>query len=152
MAIMSPKQVTLVGAGNMGAALGHALVKAGMGVTVWNRTRHRAQVEALVEAGARFEADVGAALAHSDGAVMVCLLDYDTMYRILGPVASGVEGKTVINLTTGTPRQGRDAAGWFKGRGASRYFEGSILGLPSTVGTPTATLPAAPLSLPSRSW
>ncbi|KAJ6446017.1 6-phosphogluconate dehydrogenase nad-binding protein [Purpureocillium lavendulum] len=133
---MSRQRITLVGIGNMGAALGHALLKAGTPITVWNRTTDRPQVTGLVDAGAGLEADVNAALAGNDGVVVICLLDYDTMYKALSASAPSLRGKTIVNLTTGTPQQGRDAEAWFKEKGASLYFDGGIMGTPSMVATP----------------
>ncbi|GJN68393.1 hypothetical protein PLICBS_002436 [Purpureocillium lilacinum] len=133
---MSRQRITLVGIGNMGAALGHALLKNDTPITVWNRTTDRPQVKGLVDAGAALEGDINAALVHNDGVVVICLLDYDTMYTALGSSASSLQGKTIVNLTTGTPKQGRDAEVWFKDQGASLYFDGGIMGTPEMVATP----------------
>jgi 3-hydroxyisobutyrate dehydrogenase-like beta-hydroxyacid dehydrogenase len=45
----TPVEIAVLGAGRMGAPIARNLVRAGFGVTVWNRTPNRVRV--LVDAG-----------------------------------------------------------------------------------------------------
>lgn len=129
--------VAFVGIGNMGAALAETLLKTSSHkVTIWNRTADRPQVKAVIEAGATFESNIEAAI-NSD-VVIICVLDYDTIYRALEPIqasTSALSGKVIINLTNGTPRQAREMQQWIKARGAAFYFDGAVMVPPQLVGT-----------------
>ncbi|AEO59338.1 hypothetical protein MYCTH_53033 [Thermothelomyces thermophilus ATCC 42464] len=133
--------ITSIGIGNMGAALASALLKS-VGLrqlTIWNRTADRPQVKSLVEQGAHFEPSVAAAVARSD-TILICLLDYQTVTAVFEAISpGGLAGKTVINVTNGTPRQAREAEARFKGLGAAAaYFDGGIMVTPQQIGTPEA--------------
>ncbi|KAL2178358.1 uncharacterized protein P884DRAFT_269024 [Thermothelomyces heterothallicus CBS 202.75] len=133
--------ITSIGIGNMGAALASALLKsAGVRqLTIWNRTADRPQVKSLVEQGAHFEPSVAAAVARSD-TILLCLLDYQTVNTAVFEAVSpgGLAGKTVINVTNGTPGQAREAEARCKGLGAAAYFDGGIMVTPQQIGTPEA--------------
>lgn len=136
---MALQRITFIGIGNMGFALAQTLHKAGHDITIWNRTRHRLQVDKLIGLGARVEQDIEVAVSRSEGLVIVCVLDYDTMYKAIDSVAS-FTGKTVVNLTNGSPRQATIAAQWFEQRQAERYFDGAVMATPDLVGTPHSLL------------
>ncbi|KAL2172314.1 hypothetical protein VTG60DRAFT_6153 [Thermothelomyces hinnuleus] len=132
--------ITSIGIGNMGAALASALLKsAGLRqLTIWNRTADRPQVKSLVEQGAHFELSLAAAVARSD-TILICLLDYQAVTAVFEAISpGGLAGKTVINVTNGTPRQAREAEARFKGLGAAAYFDGGIMVTPHQIGTPEA--------------
>lgn len=128
--------ITLVGLGNMGQALGHAFLKSGRRLTVWNRTSTRASVKKLVESGATFESDLSKAISAS-AITVFCVLEYKNIYQGLEAILDGnlLENKTILNLTNGTPQDARDADQWFKKHGAARYFDGGIMVTPQNVGT-----------------
>jgi 3-hydroxyisobutyrate dehydrogenase-like beta-hydroxyacid dehydrogenase len=69
------QSLTLIGVGNMGAALAHGFLKSSNSVTVWNRTFDRPQVKAVVDAGAVFEANIEEAIS-KNSTIFICLLDY----------------------------------------------------------------------------
>lgn len=54
-------------------------------------------------------ATVAEAVAASPVAV-VCVLDYAAMHDILDPQAGTLAGRTLVNLTNGTPEAAREAA------------------------------------------
>lgn len=56
----------------------------------------------------------------------MCVLDYGTMYTVVRSTAGSLGGKTVDTLTTGAPKQAREAETWFKQRGAPCCFDGGI--------------------------
>ncbi|UNI16853.1 3-hydroxyisobutyrate dehydrogenase [Purpureocillium takamizusanense] len=142
--IIIMSRILSLGIGNMGAALARTLLASNPSspLTIWNRTADRPLVKALTAAGAHFQGDVAAAIAASD-IILICVLDYDTIYSALSPLAdssSVLAGKTIVNLTNGTPRQAAAAQAWFRERGVARYFDGAVMVTPQLVGTPHAFL------------
>lgn len=138
---MSSPKILSVGLGNMGAALAQTLAKTNSNSTinVWNRTRDRPQVNKLIESGARFEPNLEEALRAAE-VIIICLLDYDSIYSVLNPASSSLAGKVVINLTNGTPRQANEAQEWMKRSGVKLYFDGAVMVTPQLVGTPQSFL------------
>ncbi|KAJ2970838.1 hypothetical protein NQ176_g7990 [Zarea fungicola] len=129
---MPSTNVTVIGIGNMGAALAKALLDAGFKLTIWNRSAQRPQVISLIQAGAEFEGDLQTAIRKSDGVLLVCVVDYDAMYTLLAPLDAedshtALAGRIVVNVTNGTPNQAREMSAWIKARGAACYFDGSVL-------------------------
>jgi 6-phosphogluconate dehydrogenase (decarboxylating) len=133
---MVTSSVTCIGIGNMGSAMAQALLNAKTPVTLWNRTPDRPQVTALVAAGATFNASIDRAIDNSD-IILICVLDYDAIRRIIKAVQSPsvLQGKTIVNLTNGTPRDAREMDAWAKSQGA-KYLDGGIMVTPQLVGTP----------------
>ncbi|TDC21187.1 NAD(P)-dependent oxidoreductase [Streptomyces sp. 8K308] len=128
--------VTVLGLGAMGTALARTLLAAGHQVTVWNRTRARA--EALAADGARVADTPEAAIAASP-LVIVCVLDDQAVRQTLEPATAVLAGRTLINLTNGTPTQARETAAWAAGHGVD-YLDGGIMAIPPMIGHPGATL------------
>lgn len=128
--------VTVLGLGNMGLALADALLKGGYPVTVWNRSPEK--VKPLVVRGARLARTVGDAAAASP-VVLVCLSTYEVTSELLEPAAGMLEGRLLINLTTGTPQDARQTARWAEEHGAG-YLEGAIMAVPQMIGTPEALI------------
>lgn len=126
--------VTLLGLGSMGTALATAFIHSGHSVTVWNRTQ--AKAEPLAELGAARAATAAAAVRSSD-LVIACLLDYDSVHQVLDPVAGDLAGRTLVNLTNGTPRQAREMADWAAARDIG-YLDGGIMAVPPGIGTDQA--------------
>ncbi|MET9345607.1 NAD(P)-dependent oxidoreductase [Streptomyces termitum] len=122
--------VTVIGLGQMGAALAGAFLDAGHPTTVFNRTPEKA--EPLVARGAVRAATVAEAVAAS-GLVVVCVLDYPAVRDLLGPVAGELRGRTLVNLTSGSPEQAREEAAWAAGHGAG-YLDGAVMTTPPGVG------------------
>lgn len=142
--------ITSIGIGNMGAALASALLKASPTapqLTIWNRTADRPHVKALITSGAIFEPSLTAAIARSN-TILICLLDYAAITTALAPLTSEdttdtttpgpLTGKTIINLTNGTPTQARAMENTLKNLGATAYFDGGIMVTPQLVGTPAS--------------
>ncbi|GAA3153033.1 NAD(P)-binding domain-containing protein [Planomonospora alba] len=123
--------VTVIGLGSMGSALAAALLDRGHPTTVWNRTAGRA--EALAARGARPAATPGEAVAASP-LVVACVLDYEALRAVLEPVEGSLAGKVLVNLTSGSPEQARETAGWARSLGAG-YLDGAIMTTPPGVGS-----------------
>jgi pyrroline-5-carboxylate reductase len=138
---MSSSNILCVGIGNMGGALAQALFRSGRDhkISIWNRSSDRPQVKALIDLGANFEPDLGAAIANND-IILVCLLDYPSVFSVLSPQSLALNGKVVINLTNGTPRESIEAQAWMTARGVARYFDGAVMVTPQLVGTPQSFL------------
>ncbi|MEV0202008.1 NAD(P)-binding domain-containing protein [Nonomuraea sp. NPDC050691] len=128
--------VTVIGLGLMGRALAGALLKAGHPTTVWNRTPSKA--DRLVAEGARLAPTVGDALKASS-LTIICVTDYQAMRELLGASEGELDGRMLINLTSGDSAQAREAARWAEQRGA-RYLDGAIMAIPSAIGTAEASI------------
>ncbi|MFF9129785.1 NAD(P)-dependent oxidoreductase [Streptomyces sp. NPDC014806] len=122
--------ITLLGTGAMGTALTRAWLAAGHPVTVWNRTAARAQP--LAAEGATVAATAAEAVAASR-LVVACLLDDTSVGEALD--TADLTGRDLVNLTTGTPADGRARAAWATGRGA-RFLDGGIMAVPPMIGAP----------------
>ncbi|MFI2373374.1 NAD(P)-dependent oxidoreductase [Streptomyces sp. NPDC018833] len=126
------RAVTVVGLGSMGSALAAALLDRGHPTTVWNRSPHKAQP--LVDRGARLAATAEEAIAASP-LTIACVLDYQALHTVLAPVADALAGKTLVNLTSGSPEQAHEAVAWAQSHGVD-YLDGAIMTTPPGVGTP----------------
>jgi 3-hydroxyisobutyrate dehydrogenase-like beta-hydroxyacid dehydrogenase len=132
------QRIAVIGTGRMGSALVRAFLKSGYPTLVWNRTRSKA--EPLAKAGARLAETVKDAIAEAD-VVVVNLNDYETSLRALeaSDAAAALRGKTLVQLTSGSPRQARELAAWASERGA-QYLDGAIMTTPNFIGDEGATL------------
>ncbi|WP_017624788.1 NAD(P)-dependent oxidoreductase [Nocardiopsis chromatogenes] len=130
----SPTPVTVLGLGAMGSAIARTFLDRGHPVTVWNRTAGKAAP--LAEAGASVAAGAAGAAAASP-LVVVCLLDDDAVDAVLADVGNAVEGKALVNLTSGSPAQARKTERWAAEHGAE-YIDGGIMADPPDLGTPNA--------------
>jgi 3-hydroxyisobutyrate dehydrogenase-like beta-hydroxyacid dehydrogenase len=125
-------ETTILGLGAMGGALACALVRAGHPTTVWNRTPGR------TIGGATSAATVREAVTASP-VVVACLLRHDSVHETLDPVAAELRGRTLVNLTTTTPDEARELAGWAAGHGIA-YLDGAILATPPMIGAREAQI------------
>lgn len=128
--------VTVIGLGLMGQALAGAFLKAGHPTIVWNRTSSKA--DHLVAQGARLAPTIGDALK-AGSLTIICVTDYPALYELLGTNEVEVEGTMLINLTSGSSSQAREAARWAEQRG-TRYLDGAIMAIPSAIGTADAVI------------
>ncbi|MCI3223293.1 NAD(P)-dependent oxidoreductase [Streptomyces sp. NP-1717] len=126
--------VAVIGLGNLGRALASAYLGHGHRTTVWNRSPEKA--DDLVTRGATRAATAAEAIAAAD-LVIVCVLDYDKAREILTPAAGALRGRTLLNLTSGTPEPARELAAWVADQGAE-YLDGAVYAVPQTIGTPDA--------------
>src|ERR1044071_8482335 len=96
--------VTILGMGAMGRALACSLVTAGRSVTGWNRT------PGWSVAGVATAFSAADAVASSP-VVVACVVDNAALHSFLTPEMTS--GRTLVNLTNGTPAQARAAAALF---------------------------------------
>ncbi|KAL4878079.1 hypothetical protein BJY04DRAFT_196686 [Aspergillus karnatakaensis] len=130
------KSISLFGLGAMGKALATKYVDTGYTTTVWNRSPSKA--DSLVAKGAKLASTVAEGLEASN-LIILCLLVNDTVKDTLSKATSSLAGKTIVNLTNGTPEQARELSDWITSLGAE-YIHGGIMAVPSMIGTPHSVL------------
>ena len=132
------ESVSVIGLGEMGAALARVLLSKGFAVTGWNRSRDKA--ERLVEHGARIASSVLDAVTASP-VIIACVSDYPTLSALLHnpDVEKAITGKTLIQLTTRTPAQARTGQAWTDKAGVA-CLEGAIQAYPMHIGTPEGSI------------
>lgn len=130
--------ISVVGLGAMGSALARALLRAGHRVTVWNRTRTKA--EPVVHDGAKLAADTASAVLASP-VILVCVDNYEVTRTIFAApsVRPQLGGRVLVQLSTGSPQEARDGERWARESGAD-YLDGAILAYPDQMGTSEAVL------------
>lgn len=128
--------VSVLGLGQMGAALADALLKNGQQVTVWNRSPARAGE--LAERGAAVAATPADAAAASP-LVLLCVTDFAAVSAVLDQVGPAIAGRVLVNLTTATPVEAARTAGWARGHDAE-YLGGAVPSVAAQIGTDEASL------------
>ncbi|NMO00875.1 NAD(P)-dependent oxidoreductase [Gordonia sp. TBRC 11910] len=125
--------ISVIGVGNIGAAVVRSLLAAGHSVTVWNRSEERCAP--LVDEGARLANSLRDAVQRSE-VILLCLLDYSITARVLATdeVINALAGKTIVQFATGTPHKAESEFKWLAERRAY-YIDGAILAYPRSVGT-----------------
>ncbi len=125
--------ITVIGLGLMGAALARAIQGADHDLTVWNRSPGKMQP--FIDDGVAAAPDAVSAIAASP-VVLICIDNYAATKAMLqtDDVAHLLAGRTVVQLSTGTPREASESAEWMKAHDAS-YLDGAILAGPSSIGT-----------------
>ncbi|KAM5341886.1 hypothetical protein ACJ41O_014917 [Fusarium nematophilum] len=138
---MFETRVTIVGVGNIGAAIVSTWLKAGYQVTMWNRNPTRPALKTLAAKGAIFEPDIKAAISRSD-LILLCVANYDNIKEILTNAFPGdhQSPKAIFNITTGTPQQARDLEVWLKAKSSVTYYDGAIMVTPELIGTDYSTI------------
>lgn len=123
--------VTFIGLGLMGSSLARALLRHGAAVTVWNRSPAKAQPFAA--SGATVAPDLATALAASP-VIAICIDNYAATQAMLddSALSGALAGRVLVQLSTGTPREAVEMAGWSDQRKA-RYLDGAILCGPNDI-------------------
>jgi len=129
---MSNKEVSVLGLGSMGLTIARLYLDQGYKVTVWNRTAEKA--DALVAKGAVLARSASEAMRAAK-VVLMCVYDYRAAEAILAMdgVAAAMDGRLLVQLTTGSPNDARDAEAWAHRQGAT-YLEGAIQAAPDQMG------------------
>jgi 3-hydroxyisobutyrate dehydrogenase-like beta-hydroxyacid dehydrogenase len=129
--------VAVLGTGKMGTALARAFAAAGHSVVAWNRTPAKAEplrtVATLVS--------TPTAAARDASLLVASLTNYGVCGQVLFTAEMGesLRGKTVVQLTSGTPSNARSGAAWAAQHGVY-YLDGAILAYPSWIATDYATV------------
>ena len=132
------KTASVIGLGMMGSTLARLLLKAGYRVTLWNRSPGKA--DALVAKGAALAATPEEAVAAGD-LVVICVYDYRASDEVLrrATVEAVLRGRTLIQLTTGSPKEAEASEAWAHAHGA-RYLDGGIQAAPDQMGDASTTI------------
>jgi 3-hydroxyisobutyrate dehydrogenase-like beta-hydroxyacid dehydrogenase len=121
--------VTVIGLGPMGSTMAATFLAAGHDVTVWNRTASKAAP--LVAKGAR----PASSPVDSGELLVISQLGYDAMYDSFDDLR--LDGKVLVNLSSGTPEELRAAARWVAERDGT-LITGGIMVPPPGIGRPGA--------------
>lgn len=132
------KKVSVVGLGQMGSTLARLLLKNGYQVTVWNRTR--AKAEELLKLGAGYEEQLNDAIQKS-AITVICLFDYRAAREIMDrpEVTFAIRNKTLIQLTTGSPAEAEESEAWAHQHKAG-YIDGAIQVAPEQMAKADTTI------------
>jgi 3-hydroxyisobutyrate dehydrogenase-like beta-hydroxyacid dehydrogenase len=135
---MGEATVTMLGLGRMGSALARGFRKAGARVTVWNRDP--AKAETLRAEGFAVAGTLADAVRASD-TIAVSVLNYQASGSLLFAEQAHdlLRGKSIIEFTTGTPTEAREASSLASAAGAG-YLDAAIMAYPSGIGTAEATI------------
>ncbi len=130
--------ITVIGLGKMGAALALALQRAGHDLTVWNRSPDK--VQPFLDNGVAAASDVVAAVTASP-VILVCIDSNAVTDALLqtDQVKPHLAGRTIVQLSTSTPREATESAAWLNDEGVS-YLDGAIHCGPDDIGTDGAQL------------
>lgn len=133
---MDTKQITVIGLGQMGTRLAELLLTQDYSVSVWNRTRSKADAIAGVKVFENLEEAV-----RQSPLVVICVLDYEAVHRIFDGIKdkSALTGKTFINFTTGDPQEAEQLEATLTTLNAG-YINGAIQVAPDQMGLPETTI------------
>lgn len=122
----------------MGATIAAVLLKAGFSVSVWNRSPDKAKP--LEKIGADEASSAEDAIEESP-CTIVCIDGYRNASTLLDRprVREALTGRTVIQLSTGTPKEAADFGNWVSENGGD-YLDGAIMVYPETLGSKQAQI------------
>jgi len=125
--------ITVIGLGLMGSALARAIQHAGHELTVWNRSPEKMQ--AFIDDGVDAAADIVAAITASP-VILINIDNYAVSNAILqsAEIAPLLQGRTVVQLSTGTPNEAAEIDTWMTAQQAY-YLDGAVLAGPEDIGT-----------------
>ncbi len=125
-------ELTLVGLGAMGSAIARALLAKDVSLTVWNRSASK--TEELVALGATIAQSLHRAIEASPR-TMICIHGYANTRKLLDDpeIIPLLSGRTIIQMSTGTPAEARDAEDWVQQHGGN-YIDCSIMVYPPSIG------------------
>jgi len=130
------QRVSLIGLGAMGSALARTLIEAGHEVTVWNRSPDKAAP--LVARGARIAATAAAAVAASP-VTITCIASHGATRDLLAGEPAALNGRTVIELSTGNAAEAETLAGFVRDQDAD-LLVGMINAYPAGIGEAGTTI------------
>jgi 3-hydroxyisobutyrate dehydrogenase-like beta-hydroxyacid dehydrogenase len=124
--------VTVIGLGAMGSAIANAFLNASYDTTVWNRSPEK--IDQFRRSGAQC-AETAAEAGAASPVVVICIDDYAATWKLFEEQQMGkvLQGKTLIQLSTGTPKEARETEAGAKLHD-TRYLDGALLAYPREVG------------------
>ena len=122
----------------MGSALVGAIHRAGHELTVWNRSP--AKMQPFINHGLAGASDLVSAVSASP-VILICIDNYAVTNALLRTegVGSLLAGRTIVQLSTGTPKEADALSAWMTARHAF-YLDGAILAGPKDIGTANAKI------------
>ncbi len=133
--------ISVLGLGKMGTAMAQSLLASGRSVTVWNRSAEKAQP--FIGAGAEVAASAADAISASDVSIL-CIRNHKKTAELLRPISGNLDGKTVLQLSTGSAKEAEELVDLVTGAGAD-WLIGMINAYPSGIGkTESSILCASP--------
>lgn len=131
-------RATVIGLGLMGSALARAIHNAGHDLTVWNRSP--AKMRPFINDGVAGAPDLVSAIAASP-VIVICIDNYAATNAMLQTeeAASLLAGRTIVQLSTGTPKEADALSAWMAAHHAA-YLDGAILAGPVDIGTADAQI------------
>jgi 3-hydroxyisobutyrate dehydrogenase-like beta-hydroxyacid dehydrogenase len=120
--MMQNENVTVIGLGSMGLKLVDLLQKANYSLTVWNRTIDKAR--SLTDVSVSKNIDNAIAASNT---IVICVYDYAAVTSLLHQLQNKqlLSGKTVINFTTGSPKEANELEGWLN-RNSAGFINGAL--------------------------
>lgn len=124
--------ISVIGLGAMGGALANAFLRAEHKVTVWNRSPEK--MNPFIASGADAAHDLIGAV-QSSPIIIVCIDNYSVTERLFedSDACSHLSGKTLIQLSTGTPKEAQESSAWVR-RFGGIYIDGAIMPYPDGIG------------------
>ena len=112
------------------------LLKAQHRTTVWNCSREKAEL--LAQDGALVASNWR---SPSSSLIIACLDSYATTHALLlsDDIKARLPGRTIVQLSTGSPHEARDALAMFTKEGTS-HLDGAIMAYPEEIGQPNAMI------------
>ncbi|MDF2517409.1 MAG: 6-phosphogluconate dehydrogenase [Sphingobacterium sp.] len=123
-------EVTIIGLGPMGQAMAKTYLNNGYKVSLWNRTKSKA--DNLVKEGCFYDRSITEVIKRSQ-LILVSLTNYDVFWSILENLKTDLNGKVIVNLSSGTPQEAREVSQWIIQQGGS-FLSAGIMVPPSLVG------------------
>lgn len=118
-------EVAVLGTGVMGAGMARSLLRSGLRVRVWNRTRSKS--EPLAAEGATVAATAREAVGGAD-VVLTMLFDADAVLSVLADVADAFGPQTVLLQSSTVGRDGSDRIAAFAHERELRVLDLPVLG------------------------
>ena len=134
---MSAARTVVLGLGKMGSAMALRLREHGHAISMWNRTQQKGDVvrAALLPGDCTLHATAAAAIqaSASDSAVLLVLSNADATLEVISSARDALRGRTVVNLTSGSPSFGREICRLLTGPevGVAAYVDAAYCGPPT---------------------
>lgn len=129
--------ITIIGLGVMGTALARTLLQNGFKVTVWNRSLDK--TETLKDEGATVAGTCNEAISASS-TILVCIKTHTDTKELLES-AQSLEGKNIIELSTGSAPEAESLYQWLEEQKATCLI-GMICTFPRGIGEEDSTIVA----------
>ncbi len=119
------KTVTVLGTGIMGAAIARSMIRAGVDVTVWNRSKDKAAP--LADDGAHVAGDIAAAVSGAD-VVITMVFDLDAVTAVMAEALPAMRPDTVWMQSATVGLDGAAQLAELADQHGVRYVDAPVLG------------------------